>query len=402
MKNKSIQLLDSRRLTGANLFWEKPGAIIDIEVSGINNLILIECWQKHIEKILNSIGWSTEKHTYRVSDKSLSLVISAPIDCLYAATEVNEVALTLCREELLNTEPNNSYDNIINRLCEEIEQETNPKLLALVEYAEKNKVPVLVDDDNVSLGYGKSCIIFKIHSIPEVDKIDWLKISSIPVALVTGTNGKSTTVRLASAIIKSAGISCGITSTDYIRVGDEILDHGDYSGPGGARTLLRYPKTEMALLEVARGGLLRRGLGVNQATTVAITNVAEDHLGEYGIDNLSDMIETKFIVRQAIEVEQNLILNADDSGCVNFAKSLKNKIVWFSTDKNNPVILKHIKLGGSACYVEDSIIIFHDSQSAKKITNVTDIPITFSGAAVHNIQNALTAVAMSISLGIDK
>ena len=101
----------------------------------------------------------------------------------------------------------------------------------------------------------------------------------MPLGIVTGTNGKSTTVRLCASILAAAGLRAGITSTDYIRVGEDIIDRGDYSGPGGARTLLRHPQSEAVVLEVARGGLLRRGIGVERADAALITNVAEDHMG---------------------------------------------------------------------------------------------------------------------------
>jgi UDP-N-acetylmuramyl tripeptide synthase len=185
-------------------------------------------------------------------------------------------------------------------------------------------------------------------------------------------------------------------------VGEKILDTGDYSGPGGARKLLRHPDTEVAILEVARGGLLRRGLAVNQATTAVITNVAKDHLGEYGIVDLEDMIEAKFIVRQAISQSQDLILNADDIGCVEYAQKLPNKIVWFSLNSETPLIQKHLSTGGTACYVDNSMIVYQNPQFRLEILDVRDIPITFFGAAQHNIQNALAAVAMSFALGLDK
>ncbi len=400
--NTNIHLLDSRRLTGPNLFWDKFGAIIDVEITNINVDLLIKSWQRNIQLLFSKLNWEAEKTTYRINKNSVSLVISAPIDALYAATEMNEAALEMTQNELLGNQENTDFEAICNRLKIEIDKESNPKLLSLYKLALIHNVCFLSDDDDVSIGYGKTCKVYPVENIPDVTSIDWDNIECVPVALVTGTNGKSTTVRLASSVIKAAGLSAGITSTDYIRVGERILDTGDYSGPGGARTLLRHPDTEVALLEVARGGLLRRGLGVNQATTVVITNVAEDHLGEYGIEDLNDMVEAKFIVRQAIQENQDLILNADDNGCVKYAKKLKNKIVWFSLDSDNPVMNQHLKEGGKACFVEKSMIVYQDSNSRTDIINVREIPITFSGAAKHNIQNALAVVALSYALGIDE
>jgi len=394
-----LELDDSRRLTGPNLFGPKAGAIIDVKIKNVDSDQVINIWQQKIHLLLEKINWKNESIAFRKYEGGASLVITAPIDCLYAATEVNEAAWQLTVNELKNV-AELDIEAITAALLNEIREEENPPLQAIYEAARKHNVVFLSDDDKVSLGYGASCQIYPVHQIPKEKDIVWDKIKDIPVALVTGTNGKSTTVRLASSVVKAAGKRCGITSTDYIRVGDKILDHGDYSGPGGARTLLRNLETEFAFLEVARGGMLRRGIGINQARTALITNVSEDHLGEYGINDLSDMVEAKFIVRQCINNDQNLILNADDNGCVDFAKRLTNNIVWFSWSKDNSVIQNHIRSHGCACYVKDESIYYYSNDSEQFIISVKDIPITFGGAAKHNVHNALAVVAMSFSLGL--
>lgn len=400
VQKKVIEITDSRRLTGANLFSDKAGAILDVHITGTNQDKIIRIWKKHCRTLLNNLHWNNEQIYTRSYANGASLVISAPIDCLYAATEIAEAAWQLMLAEI--NSKTIDITPILLRLKNEISTEQNPQLIKLQQAAHNHKVKFLTDDDKVSLGYGVTCQIFAIDAIPDIEQINWHTIKDIPVALVTGTNGKSTTVRLASSIVKAAGKSCGITSTDYIRVNDTIIATGDYSGPGGARTLLRHPKSEVALLEVARGGMLRRGLGVNQATTVVITNVAEDHLGEYGINTLADMVVTKFIVRQAITKQQNLILNADDAGSVNFAKTLNNNIIWFSWHLHNPIIQQHLQNGKTACYVDNGIIYYQQGRERQEIIAVKAIPITLSGAAQHNIHNALAVVAMCFALGFNK
>jgi UDP-N-acetylmuramyl tripeptide synthase len=395
----ALQIIDSRRLTGPNLFWYKAGAILDISIENINSDQVIVTWKKHCRVLLDSLNWKSEQITSRKFKGGASLVISAPIDCLYTATEITEAAFDMTKDEL-NHIPVITYDYVI-KLQDKINKEQNPVLIEIQKAAAKHNVKFLSDDDEISLGYGKTTQIYSVNELPNIEDIDWDSIDDIPVAMVTGTNGKSTTVRLASSVVKAAGLCCGITSTDYIRVGDQILDTGDYSGPGGARTLLRHPKTEVALLEVARGGMLRRGLGINQATTVVVTNVAEDHLGEYGINTLADMVEAKFTVRQAINNQQDLILNADDAGSVKFAKTLDNKIVWFSWFDNNSTIVEHLKNGGTACFVENDTIIYQTGSVKQTIIPVKEIPITFNGAAKHNVHNALAVTAMCRALGFN-
>ncbi len=397
MNKTLLKITDSRRLTGPNLFWHKAGALLDVNISHSDKQAIISRWKKHCRSLLDSLGWQQEEITSRSYADGASLVISAPIDCLYAATEITEAAWQMLEDEINHKKTDT--EKLLNFLQAEIAKEQNPKLIALQQAAKQNKVKFLSDDDEVSLGYGKTCQIYPVNKLPEPQSIAWTSIKDIPVAMVTGTNGKSTTVRLASSVVKAAGLCCGITSTDYIRVGEKILDTGDYSGPGGARTLLRHPETETALLEVARGGMLRRGLGVNEATCVVVTNVAEDHLGEYGINTIEDMVQAKFIVRQAITKNQDLILNADDAGSVNFAKTLDHTIVWFSWSANNPILLRHLKQGNKACYVENDKIIYHDGKTPQTIVDIKAIPITFGGAAKHNIHNALAVSAMCKAMG---
>lgn len=394
-----IKITDSRRLTGPNLFWAKAGAILDISIENIDPNKVINIWKKHCHDLLDALNWQPEQITSRLYESGASLVISAPIDCLYAATEITEAAFAMTQEELKGN-PVITHNYLIT-LQKEIDKEQNPALIALQKAATLHNVRFLSDDDDISLGYGKTTQVYPVDNLPKVEDINWDTIKDIPVAMVTGTNGKSTTVRLASSVVKAAGLICGITSTDYIRVGDKILDTGDYSGPGGARTLLRHEETQTAFLEVARGGILRRGLGINQATCVVVTNVAEDHLGEYGINTLAEMVEAKFTVRQAINKNQDLILNADDAGSVKFAKTLDNTIVWFSWFDDNSTILEHLTNGGTACFVENNNITYQIGYAKQTIIPVKDIPITLGGAAKHNVHNALAVTAMCKAMGFD-
>ena len=398
MTEKQLKLDDSRRLTGPNLFGPEAGAVMDVLITGYDQQAVMARWQAELEAMLKPLGWSDQRIFSRQHQTGASLGFTAPIDVLYAATEVNEAAWQRVVNHFTG-EQQKPLEDVIQQLKKEIAAEANPPLIAIQQAANQHDVRFLSDDDFVSVGYGASCQIYPVNQLPAVDDIDWSSVKSIPLALVTGTNGKSTTVRLAAHVIKAAGIKCGITSTDYIRIGEQILDSGDYSGPGGARTLLRHPETEVAILEVARGGMLRRGLGVNQAHCAAITNVAADHLGDYGMDTVSDMVAAKFVVRQALHSTQDLILNADDAGVVEFAQGLNNEVVWFSWDFDNPVIEKHLEQGGKAVYVRAGIIYYHMGTETAVVA-VNEIPITMQGAAKHNIHNALVVVAMMFSMQI--
>jgi len=395
-----LELLDSRRLTGPNLFWDRPGAIIDIALDEIPAQQIISAWSKEAGVLMSAMGWPAEHTCCRVFDGGVSLVINAPIDVLYAACELNETAFNRA-VAYLTCKPVTGLDEDILTLKELVAQESNPALLDMQQAAADHNVPFLWDDDEVSVGFGKTAITWPANQLPDTDSLDWSAIGSVPLGIVTGTNGKSTTVRLSAEILAAAGLCTGITSTDYIRVGEEILDKGDYSGPGGARTLLRHPHSEAVVLEVARGGLLRRGIGVERADAALITNVAEDHMGEYGINSVAQMAEAKFIVRRALASNAPLILNADDPESVRMAKKLKNRIIWYGVDTAQPVLKEHLEKRGEAAYLSDGWLILTDGRQTRKIVRAEDIPITFGGVALYNIRNSLGAMALCSALGAD-
>lgn len=397
----NAELDDSRRLTGPNWFSTEPGAICDVRVDEGGAIELVNHWSTAVVDLLERLGWSDQRHFSRTYAGGASLAITAPIDVLYAATEVNELAL---RCALDDTGPRLANEAELTELNAEIEQESNPTLLALAAAASKQQVSILVDDDDTSLGYGASSQSWPTERLPGIDQIDWPLLQQakpVPVALVTGTNGKSTTVRLLASIIAASGQRAGISSTDYVRVGEKIIDTGDYSGPGGARTVLRHPDTDVAILEVARGGMLRRGLGVTEADVCLITNVAADHLGEYGINTVDELIEAKFIVRRALTNNRPLVLNADDSGVVHFAKTLSEQpIIWFSENTRNALIEQHCDGGGSAWVVANGQLTRLSNGESIEVLPIADIPVTLSGHARHNVQNALAAAAVAAELGV--
>jgi len=376
-----------------------PGAILDIAIDNIPADLVISTWSGEVSVLMESMGWCVDNICSRVCEGGASLVINAPIDVLYAACALNEEALNRT-VAWLSGQLLPDLSHAVGILSEKLAKERNPELLALQEAAAHHHVPFLWDDDEVSVGFGKTAIVWPANELPAPDTINWQQVDSIPLGIVTGTNGKSTSVRLAAAMLAAAGLRAGITSTDYIRVGEEILNRGDYSGPGGARTLLRHPRSEAVVLEVARGGLLRRGIGVQRADGALITNIAADHLGEYGINTVAEMAEAKFIVRRALSVDAPLILNFDDPESVRLAALISNRIIWFGLDDKHPVLRAHLEKQGRAAFLSDGWLVLVEAGKTRKIVEAKDIPITFGGAARYNISNALGAMALCHVLGV--
>ena len=407
----SITIDESRRITGPNLLSDKPGTVMEVFLEDVDHLQLTELWKKHLKQLLKELDLSAEIYHRDFSD-GVSLGFSADEDMLYVACEINEAALKLARYEFLpddvaDTEFLNDSEYKLTpfpQLKKQLLGERNPELMALITAANENKTTYLVDDDEISLGMGKTSQTWAITELPEIENINWSGYQDIPVALITGTNGKSTSVRMCDAIVKASGISAGITSTDYIRAADTIIDHGDYSGPGGARTLIRDNRVELALLEVARGGLLRRGIGTSTAKAALITNVADDHLGQYGINTVADLIGVKSIVARSLSSDGTLVVNADDQGLVDYLDAhsdlIRGKICWFSLDANNEKILKQKQLRQPCVWFAHEQLFFADKGFITALIAVAEIPTTMKGAAKHNILNSMGAAALCYALGI--
>lgn len=391
-----MKLADSRRLTGPNLLLDGPGAVIEVELEGEDQDGVVEVWKAQSRRILEAVGWAPSVIGTRAHRGGLTLAFTAPIDALYAATEVNEWAFAAAQAILEGSE-SSDFETAVARLRAEIRAESNPLQVALIRAAAQHGVTCLSDDDEISLGLGAGSITWPAGELPASGDVDWSKIHDVPVALITGTNGKSTTVRLLASIIEAAGKVAGLCSTDWIRVGDKIVDKGDYSGSGGARQVLRHPGVEIALLETARGGMLRRGLAVESADVALVTNIAEDHLGESGIYDLEELAQAKLIVHKAAK---HLVLNADDPVLSRHGLALENPKTWFSLEADNAIVETHRAKGGRACRLLGPQIVFDEGPDTKPVVAVDSVPMTLHGAARHNVANALGAVGVAVALGL--
>ena len=390
---------DCRRLTGPSLVWDKTGAILDVLLEDIEFDVVLDCWYQHLKKLQTDLGWQHREATHRRFESGFNLLIEAPVDALYSATLVLETAWYFTACDLLDVKAADR-DELLEAIRQSIRDEANPALLALQQAAHDHGVDFLTDDDEVSVGHGTSSACWPVNDIPSPSKIDWRRIDNLPVALITGTNGKSTSVRILDSIAKAAGRISGVTSTDFVRVGDEVLDEGDYSGPGGARLLLRDKRLQVAFLEVARGGILRRGLPLRKARAALVTNVDRDHLGQYGVNTLDALIETKFVVRKGLAGNGVVVTNADDAGILGYMKSAaQEQVCWFSIDKNNPGIQQHMAHHGRCCYTDDGRLVYFDGSKEHAVCNIEAIPMTLGGAARHNISNALGAVGVASAMG---
>jgi cyanophycin synthetase len=254
---------------------------------------------------------------------------------------------------------------------------------------------------------------FRMHLSPSKGKprpvgkavIDMLfppgKNGRIPIMAITGTNGKTTTTRLLAHITKCAGYKVGYTTTDGIYIHDQLIVKGDCTGPESARTVLKDPGVNMAVLECARGGILRAGLGFDQCDIAIVTNIAEDHLGLQGIDSLEKLARVKSVVPESVKPEGYAILNADDELVFNMREKVTCNVAYFTMNPHNGRVNRHVKNGGLAAVYDNGYITIRKGNTVCFIGKVSDMPITFSGTADFNILNILPATLAAYIQRID-
>lgn len=395
----AIRVDDARRLTGPGLLWDKPGAVMDVFLTGTDTSQVAALWKTHARRVLDALGWQDQDLTHRSFTGGINLALSAPMDQLYSAIFAAQTAWHFCAAELLAAAPGD-FDQMVADVRAVMAKEANPALIALIAAAEAHGVDILCDDDEVSIGHGTGSQTWPADALPAPGDVNWSSLHNIPVAFITGTNGKTTTTRLLEAIARASGKVAGLTSTEFVRVGNDILDRGDYSGPGGGRMLLRDKRLEIACLEVARGGILRRGLPTRAATAAAVTNVANDHLGQYGVNTVPELAQAKFAVHRTLAKGGVLVLNADDAYVRAEAANTPAEIWWFSLDAQNDLIRQARDAGKCCAYVQNNNIVFFNGSAEQVVIAVSDVPLTMGGAAKYNILNALAASCLALALDL--
>lgn len=223
----------------------------------------------------------------------------------------------------------------------------------------------------------------------------------IPIIAVTGTNGKTTTTRIAAHLMRQGGACVGYTTTDGIYIDGQMIEQGDCSGPESARTVLKDPTVDIAVLETARGGMLRSGLAFDQCDVGIVTNVASDHLGLNDICTLEQMTRVKAIVPKSVKPDGYAVLNAGNDESYYMKDDISCNIALFSITPDNERIQMHRKAGGLACVLNNGFITICNSNDEITVESAVNIPATFGGKCTFMIENILGAVLAAYTQGID-
>ena len=403
-----------------------------LEVVGIDmDDALVAHWRSMVARARMHLGWEADAACVaRRHETGASLAIAAPFDRLFTATELNEWAFcaalherdpshwgNLCdalRDAAQAASPNPASADpaeieepaALARLARIATREARPDLSALVDAARSHGLPFLLDDDSLSLGDGVAGRGYALDALPRVEDVPWGSLRAVPTALVTGSNGKTTTVRLIAACAQAHGWRVGYCCTDGVFANGQVLDTGDYSGPAGARSVLRNDGVEAAVLETARGGILRRGLAVTRTDVAVVTNVSADHFGEYGIHDLEALADVKLTVGAVVRSGGSLVLNADDACLRGKAAGLERRfgrrpdVAWFASEADDAFLAAQRASGGMTCGVRDGRLLLARDAMEHNLGSVADMPLTVEGLAVYNVANLAAAALAAVALGV--
>jgi cyanophycin synthetase len=406
-----MRLVDARRLTGPNHLARSPLVIVELALEGAERVEqAASAYASELARMRAALGFPAEVTLVtRAHAGGVVLGYEAPIDVMLACAEMSEWAAESACEVLAGR----AARSLLPKSAEIeaiLARDRNPRLLALAAAAREKSIPLLWDDELVSLGTGRRSVAFALRELPDVQSVDWAALGAIPTVLVTGTNGKTTSSRMLARVAAEAGLRVGTTSTGGITVGPDLIEDGDWTGPAAARIVLRHPDVELAVLETARGGILRRGLAADTCDVAVITNVSDDHIGLYGIDDVAAMAEVKGVIARAVRPGGTAALNASDARLVALGESLACDVTFFADLEGAPpgspahaVIAAHRARGGKAVLTRGGAIVAAKGEGAgaeRTIVRVEDVPVTFGGAARYNVENALGVVAVAEGLGL--
>jgi len=394
---------DSRRLPGPNRYFGSPAVTLTALGSQALDPQVLADWALHARAMAAQLAWPDPQPLVVRRARAVLLLLRAPVDALFTATEVNEWAwerAAAAAGPYAFDRAQDHGDRAAEVFAARAAAERIPALTELRDAAARHGIACVEDDDEVSVGMGKGSRCWSRLALPTAASVPWSELHDVPCALVTGSNGKTTTARLIAAAAAAAGLVPGLCCTEGVFVGGAALVRGDYAGPDGARRILRHPEVEAAILETARGGILRRGLALQRADVAVVTNISADHLGEYGVEDAQDLAVTKLVVAHAVRARGTLVLNADDTLLMTAARgspAADSRQALFAQAYDHEALARLRTRGGATCGVRGGDLWLSMAGTEERLGAIVDMPLSVGGAAAYNVLN-LAAAALAIAV----
>jgi len=362
---------EARRITGRHLLLRGPGVAIELPVSLEPTRVA-----ERAAQACAALGWPCDLHQ-RVHKGGASLAMAARFDLLETACDLLDWA---AGDEPLSPER-------VERLRQDADDEARPRLMACL--GAMGDRASFWDDDGLTVGLGHRSQTWELHRLPRPDELP--DGGRVPVAMVTGTNGKTTTTRMLARIAHTAGFIVGHTSSDAVVIDGVEVERGDWTGPGAARRVLRDPSVTLAVLETARGGLMRRGLVLEGSDVAVLTNVDVDHIGEWGLWDAADMARAKLVIADGLKADGIVVANARSALLIDGVRDLLTRrpdlqLRWFADGE-----LADAHADEHTLYLDDTPLL-----------PLAEIPLTFAGTARYNVENALAAALGAQALGLHR
>lgn len=321
----------------------------------------------------------------------------AGIAAAYAAAQIIE---------LLNEKKVVDFELEINKI-KAVTESIKPiqRIINLVDEAKQKGIPILLQREEEKFQFGHGINGIDLNNEQEINAIAKLFLSNknwrIPIIAVTGSNGKTTTTRLISHIINLNHKNVGFTTSDGVYIGATMVDEGDTTGPISAETVLRNKEVEVAVLETARGGIVRAGLGFDECDIAVVTNVQEDHLGISDIETMDELTQVKGVIVNAVKSGGIAVLNADNKYTILLGQDAACKVSWFSLNKNNPIFKDPKYKGNAIAFIENGQLVISNGNIKLLEIKLANIPITFNGTLNFMIENVLAATLACFTFGVD-
>jgi cyanophycin synthetase len=394
-----VKIIDRKTFPGKNIYSHRKCIRLNLDMEGLGNIKTNEL--TNLNDYIIELFPKLANHHCNIGEingfvKNLNKGIYPHHLCAHLAIELQNIAginVSFCQEsnsssdicyiiyefefEKTALEAGNIAVEIINSFIEKRSYDVTACLIKLKE--------ILTNEQNSQ----QTTNIYRTNS------------RQIPLVAITGTNGKTTTTRLIAYTLSNAGHKVGMTTTDGIYINGRCIFKGDTTGPKSALTVLSHEEIDTAILETARGGLIRNGLAYDLADVSVITNITDDHLGLDEVDSLEDLAKVKALVGEAVKSGGYVVINADNDLSKTILHRIKSNIIFFSKDKNNKLLISNIERGGYGIFIDQHHLCIKKGNLLIPLIKLEDISMTMKGALQYNIENAMAACGALIGLGVD-